>query len=59
MIELSKYLKELLKQYKPYDKEIFNLIKKGSAFHHAGLREQLRTSIEDLFKEHIIKIISY
>ena len=24
MIELSKYLKELLKQYKPYDKEIFN-----------------------------------
>lgn len=57
--------KKILKEYEDienylitdYDKEIFNIIKQGSSYHHAGLREQLRNVIEKLFKNKIIKII--
>ncbi len=40
-----------------YDRETVNNMLNGIAFHHAGLREPLRNSIEELFKLGHIKII--
>jgi helicase len=41
-----------------YDSDLKNIIEKGVAFHHAGIRMKLRTIIEELFRENAIKVIA-
>lgn len=40
-----------------YDKDIANNLLSGASFHHAGLRNTLRTKTEELFKKGALKII--
>jgi helicase len=41
-----------------YDKDVANSLLHGASFHHAGLRESLRTKTENLFKSGAIKILA-
>ncbi|MBD3312858.1 hypothetical protein GF345_00290 [Candidatus Woesearchaeota archaeon] len=50
-------LKALPKPTRQCEREAF-CIKKGIAFHHAGLTQKQKTLIEDAFRERVIKIIA-
>lgn len=56
---LEKIVEKLdIENHTDFDKTICDLISKGSAFHHAGIRSELREIIEDEFKNRKIKIIT-
>lgn len=56
---LEKISSELLsiEDLTPVGSELANLVKKGAAFHHAGLTSFQRRKIEEAFKKHYIKIL--
>lgn len=56
---LEKISSELLsiEDLTPVGSELANLVKKGVAFHHAGLTSFQRKKIEEAFKKHYIKIL--
>jgi replicative superfamily II helicase len=41
-----------------FDQRLFYSIQKGVAFHHAGLSSEMRTFVENLFRQGLIKIIA-
>ncbi|MBO3757806.1 MAG: DEAD/DEAH box helicase [Thermoproteota archaeon] len=56
---LEKVSSELLsiEDLTPVGSELANLVKKGVAFHHAGLTSFQRKKVEEAFKKHYIKIL--
>ncbi|MFX0072024.1 MAG: DEAD/DEAH box helicase, partial [Candidatus Hermodarchaeota archaeon] len=52
-----KYIEERLKKIKGNNSELRNVMKKGVAFHHAGLLPKEKKIIEDYSRKKIIKVI--
>ncbi len=57
LLHLSNAVELDLENTTDFDTSIFNLIKSGVAFHHAGIRSEVRELIEDEFRNGKIKAI--
>ena len=57
LTDLLKKLKKELSEFTSVDEQLFNCVKEGVAFHNAGLSSIQRRSIEQGFKNRLIKCI--
>lgn len=57
LVELSSKVLDAISSPTTQCMKLFSAVKKGVAFHHAGLVAKQRTLVEDAFKEGLIKVI--